>query len=135
MNIQKKKKCWIIKSCWKYLAQKQIDSINLSCPFIPNNLEMCFQHKKGREFYWKLCKNNPRSSGKGIWNNFFEINDETWKHVYLTTFRVTSSSKLQWLQYRINQHILTTNSYLFKIGLTENPHCFQLDENFGNAEK
>ena len=38
-------------------------------------------------------------------------------------FKVTKSSKLQWLQYRINHYILTTNKYLYKIGIIDSPIC------------
>lgn len=33
------------------------------------------------------------------------------------------SAKLQWLQYRINHNILTTNSIMFKIGKVESKLC------------
>ena len=38
-------------------------------------------------------------------------------------FIVTNNTKLQWLQYRINHRILTTNNFLFKIKITGNPLC------------
>ena len=38
-------------------------------------------------------------------------------------FQCTKSSKLQWLQYRINQHTLTTNTIVYKIGLKVDNLC------------
>ena len=38
-------------------------------------------------------------------------------------FRSTKDSKLQWLQFRINHHILVTNKFLLKIGKTEGQLC------------
>lgn len=43
--------------------------------------------------------------------------------IYRTPFLVSQNTKLQWLQYRINHHILTTNVHLFRLGITESPYC------------
>ena len=52
-----------------------------------------------------------------------EINDQIWGRIYKLPFQVTKESKLQWFQYRINQYILTTNSYLYRAGIVDSPFC------------
>ena len=38
-------------------------------------------------------------------------------------FMSTKDSKLQWLQFRVNHHIVVANKFLFKIGRTESQLC------------
>ena len=38
-------------------------------------------------------------------------------------FTSTKDSKLLWLQFRVNHHIVVTNKFLFKIGKTESQLC------------
>jgi hypothetical protein len=38
-------------------------------------------------------------------------------------FIVTQNTKLQWLQYSINQRILGTNKFLYKIKIKDNAFC------------
>lgn len=53
----------------------------------------------------------------------FVINDYQWKKIYGMPFQCTKSSKLLWLQYRINQFILTTNTTLYKYGKKDTKLC------------
>ena len=62
-------------------------------------------------------------TGQNKWGIVYEYNKETWNKIYAVPFRVTNNTKLQWFQFRVNHCILTTNSYLCKIGLTNNPLC------------
>jgi len=44
--------------------------------------------------------------------------------IYMKThLKVTTDTKLQWFQFRINHRILTTNTFLVKIHITDNPLC------------
>jgi hypothetical protein len=45
-------------------------------------------------------------------NEILDQPDLDWKKVYNLPFKVTKKTKLQWLQYRINHHILVTNHLL-----------------------
>ena len=93
-------------------------------PFIPTQLEIFFKNKNGiKDFYEILNKIQTPSSGKELWNSIFHLDDETWERIYSLPFKTTKNTKFQWLQYRINQHILTTNSYLFKCGIVNSPLC------------
>lgn len=79
-------------------------------PMIPINNKMLVQTKKGSNpMYAILNTKVVKPKGKDKWARYFEISDEQWKTSYLP-FLVSKVSKLQWFQYRINHHILTTNS-------------------------
>ena len=58
---------------------------------------------------------NVISFNKQKWERHFSLSKSQWQNIYQLPFINIKSSKLQWLQYRINHHILTTNSFLFKI--------------------
>ena len=45
------------------------------------------------------------------------------KKIFIYPFISTNDTKLQWLQYRINHYILTTNVYAKKIGITNSDVC------------
>lgn len=63
-----------------------------------------------------LCKGQVIPFGQCKWEKHFAINDYQWKKNYDIPLQCTKSSKLLWLQYRINQFILTTNTTLYKYG-------------------
>ena len=50
--------------------------------------------------------------------------DETkWRELFKLPFIVTQNTKLQWLQYKVNQRILGTNKLLYKIKVKDNVFC------------
>lgn len=87
---------------------------------IPINIKMSVQTKKGsKPMYDILNTSVVKPKGKDKWARCFEISDKQWKTIYYLPFLVSKDSKLQWFQYRINHHILTTNSLMYKIGITD----------------
>ena len=85
-------------------------------PIIPHNIKIfCTSKKRTKHIYNTLIADTIIPLGKRKWEKHFEISDSQWKNIYSHPFQYTKSSKLQWLQFRINNHILTTNSFLFKI--------------------
>ena len=60
----------------------------------------------------------------------FVLTNRDWETFYQIPLQVTKNTKLQWLQYRISHHILTTNSRLFKAGLVTSSFC-----NLCNSER
>ena len=53
------------------------------------------------------------------------------KKINVNVFKIPNNKKLQWLQYRINQRILTTNTFLKKIKISNNnlrTFCFREKE-------
>ena len=73
--------------------------------------------------YYALNKSDAIPTGKRKWSKYFMISDSQWKAIFQLPFSTTSDSKLLWFQYRINHHILTTNSYMFKIGIIDSKLC------------
>jgi hypothetical protein len=57
------------------------------------------------------------SNGQKKWEAILALClDETkWIEIFKLPFIVTQNTKLKWLQYRINQRILGTNTLLYKI--------------------
>lgn len=54
--------------------------------------------------------------GKEKWSKHFVITEKQWVSIVHLPFKITSDSKLQWLQYRMIHYILTTNNFMYKIG-------------------
>jgi hypothetical protein len=54
---------------------------------------------------------------------YLEDSELEWKTIMQLPFKYTKIAKLQLLQFRINHHILTINTFLFKIGLKDNKLC------------
>ena len=95
----------------------------VSYPYIPLHLHTILKQIKGtKNIYKSLNTNNTLPTSQRKWS-FFNFDQSTWNSIYILPFRVTKDPKLQWLQYRINHYILTTNKYLHKIGLTESSQC------------
>jgi hypothetical protein len=84
-----------------------------------SNHENCRVHND-----WNLCFH------LSVWYTCFSVDvhhpngrDLDWKKVYNLPFKVTKNTKLQWLQNRINHHILVTNYFLLKVKIIDNPDC------------
>ena len=93
-------------------------------PFIPFQIKLFCSTKKGTKLMYDILKKETIEPFSKIkWGRHFNITDLQWKKYYNIPFQCTKSSKLQWLQYRINQHILTTKKILFKIGLKDDNLC------------
>jgi hypothetical protein len=65
------------------------------------------------------------SKGQKKWEEILALGlDETkWREIFKLPFIVTQNTKLQWLQYRINQRILGTNKFLYKIKVKDDAFC------------
>jgi len=91
---------------------------------IPLNLDFFYKNTKGaNDFYVILSENKIIPTGRKKWVEIFDIRDNKWEKIYQIPFRTTANTKLPWLQVRILHHILTTNMYLCKAGLSNNPLC------------
>ena len=127
----------LIVATRQYLNKNKINTATQrltrpSLPMIPLSLEIFLKNIKGsRDFYLRLISKKLLTppTGKKKWNKIFNREDIDWLIIYRSPFAVTNSSKLQWFQFRVNHHILTTNSFLFKSGLVVSPRC-----TFCNAE-
>ena len=93
-------------------------------PHIPTHLRPFFISKKGtKPIYNILCLEHTIPFGQLKWGTKFAITEDQWEKLYELPFKCTKSSKLLWLQYRINQYILTTNVTLFKYGNIDTKLC------------
>lgn len=117
----------ILRSIKNYLKNHHIPNSVLPYPIIPTDLEIILKRKKGSQDFYKVLitsiQKNTSISAQSKWGTIFDFNNDTWKKIYSLPFKVTLNTKFQWFQFRINHHILSTNSFIYKIGLTNNPHC------------
>jgi hypothetical protein len=65
------------------------------------------------------------SNGQKKWEEILTLglDEAKWREIFKLSFIVTQNTKLQWLQYRINQRILGTNTFLYKIKVKDNAFC------------
>ena len=75
--------------------------------------------------YLLLIRNNIVSNGQKKWEEILTLglDEAKWREIFKLSFIVTQNTKLQWLQYRINQRILGTNTFLYKIKVKDNAFC------------
>lgn len=93
-------------------------------PSVPFNIRIFCTNKKGtKHIYNTIIADNVIPLGKIKWGKYFEFSDSQWENIYSYPFQCTKNSKLQWLQFRINNYILTTNSFLFKIRKVDTKLC------------
>ena len=96
-------------------------------PLRPLHLEYLLKDKKGcRSIYDIIIKNDKiKPSSVNKWQNYLDLNLElSWKFFfYLPPFKVTNDTTLRWFQYRINNRILGTNSFLHKIRISNSDRC------------
>ena len=75
---------------------------NLKMPFISINIFLLIKSKKGGKDFYNILNNNidkPTSQSK--WENTYNIEQETWKDIYVSPFNLPIGTKLQWFQVRI----------------------------------
>lgn len=93
-------------------------------PLIPLNIKLFVLTKKGsKPMYDTLNKSDAIPTGKKKWSRYFITSDNQWKAIFYLPFLTTLDSKLLWFQYRVNHHILTTNSYMYKLGRVDSKLC------------
>ena len=98
-------------------------------PIIPSTIALITKSTKGtKEFYNIFNANTDIPTSKSKWKNLYDIDQMTWSEIYLSPFRSTNSTALQWFQIRINHNILPTKKYLYKIKATVDPFCHTCKE-------
>ena len=97
---------------------------NLKMPFIPINIFLLIKSKKGgKDFYSILNNNNDKPTSQPKWENTYNIEQETWKDIYVSPFNLPIGTKLQWFQVRINHRVLPTRKLLHKMKYVQNSTC------------
>ena len=94
-------------------------------PHIPQTIKIYICTKRGSRPMYDILNRvqvtNP--TGKRKWAKVFNIPDSEWKFIFTLPFQVCKDSKLQWTQVRINHYILTTNTFMYKIGMINYTVC------------
>ena len=80
-------------------------------------------NKGCKEFYNILNKNNDKPTSQSKWENIYDIEEDTWKDIYSSPFKLNVGTNLQWFQTRINHRLLPTKKYLYTINATPSPLC------------
>lgn len=114
-----------LRSAVKTAAKFFTKGTSILCrPFIPSVFKNLIRSKKGsKDMYNVLVKNNVCPSGQKKWSELLGDPNIEWNCIFNLPFVVTKNTKLQWLQYRINHYILTTNKLLFKMKIVDDPYC------------
>ena len=114
-----------IKSNFKHLFQENATFIPIPKPFIPFHFSFILKDKKGCRSICKQLMSLKIPKAKQKWevklNSSFS--DDEWKIYSLLPFKCTMDTKLRWFQYRILNGILTTNTFMFKIGKRNDNIC------------
>ena len=116
----------LVASVKEYMKTHNIEMLqtNIPKPALPFYLSIIIENKKGaKDLYNILNRNNDTPTCRDKWQQTYNIDDTTWREIFLSPFTSTKSTSLQWFQMRINHNILPTQKYLFNIKVAENPLC------------
>ena len=94
-------------------------------PFQLNTIRTLLLDKKGcQRLYHILTKNSCIPTSQAKWENEL-LSDKPleWKKIYPLVYGCTKSTNLRWFQFRLIHRILSTNTFLHKIGITHNSYC------------
>ena len=112
----------------KYLRTLTFDSSSyeqLTRPSIPFYFNFFFSNMKPSKCIYNLLSNSTESPTCFVkWKNELPfVPDKKIKDAFITCFKITLDSSIQWLQFRILHRILATNSYLKKIKIKNCDLC------------
>lgn len=121
----------ITKPIKQYMKAKQINLFDTTeYPLFPYYITLLMSSKKGTKDVYPIFNNNSDvPTAKYKWQNMYDMDEATWIQIFLSPFNSTKSTRLQWLQIRINNNILPTKRYLFKIKANDTPNCYTCQEN------
>ena len=106
----------VIQAVKKYFRQSgQVHLIREDEPLIPFHiLPLVLDNTGNKKSYKILNYSGEIPTGQKKWNEYFSFAEQEWEKINVDVFKTTNDKKLQWLQNRINQRILTTNTFLKK---------------------
>ena len=100
------------------IDQGEIIGCTLENKFVP------LDKVKSVSFYKHLTKvKNTIPKCLNILKNFYDIDMQSYKDLFMLPWKTTIDSRLRWMQFIINHFILPTNKWLHKIGLVDSPIC------------
>ena len=98
---------------------------DMTMPYCEKYLYVILNNKHGNSIYDSLVESilyEKRYIDK--WNIELEIQGENWNWKKTNLLiKLPLEVRLKWFQYRIIHRILSTNSFLYKIGLSDSPVC------------
>ena len=101
------------------------NNYNVVKPNMPLHLKLLTRYRKGCQLFYKILSSNrsiPTSQTK--WQNELLLqNHLPWQKIYNLPYRITKDTNCRWFQYRLTHRILSTNTFLTKIGIKEDNLC------------
>ena len=121
----------IISSISKYKKELKLKGDlkpSIVLPFRPIQISWILQYTKGCKPFYDIfnSKDLTKSNAMKKWENNLNCNNiqlQDWKIIMQIPFKCTLDTKLRWFQYRINNRILATNSFIYKIGYISSDLC------------
>ena len=120
----------IIQSVKMYLKSLTINTpyiFNLVKPFRPTPISWILKSNKGCRVSYNILNvintDKTRTMIKWERNLDTEIELSEWQKLNIIPFKCIYETKLRWFQYRINQRILSTNTFLHKINISDSDKC------------
>ncbi len=119
-----------VKSPFKQQFHDNASIVPIPRPFIPFHLSCILKDKKGCKSLYKYFSSPKVPKSKQYWERKLNLtfSDNEWKMNCLIPFKCTMDVKFRWFQYRITNRILTTNTFMYKIGQRGDDRCTFCDE-------
>ena len=115
----------IVKAIQSYLNSMDVTLEKIEFPNITPQCKFLIKNKKGCHDFHSLFKIDtykiPNCQVK--WEQNLQVNEINWKTVHQIPFKTCVDVKLRWFQYRLLNRILATNSFLYKIKISNSPLC------------
>ena len=100
----------------------ELVSVDCYCPAFPIALNCIMKSSKDISGIFNDIIQSTKAEQK--WIVEFDLPQNfNWKHVYTLPYFLTKDPKLRWLQFRIINRIISTNTFLKKIGLCDTDLC------------
>ena len=111
-----------------YISRDMVVPSNLTKPYLHSNVKILMKSAKGSQDFRKLLTSNIKSHNSSHlqhWTNClnFEFDQLTWQTINNLCFKTIKDNNLSWFQYRLIYRILGTQSYLYKVKISENSNC------------
>ncbi len=115
-------RCAILENyTWLFPANSIL--IRPICPkYLYSILNNGIRGKKVYDFFIEALQKEQKYKNKWATELDLQNNDTFWKQINIGV-KSPMEVQLQWFQYRIIHRIIGTNSFLYKIGLSESPLC------------
>ena len=115
------------KTLCEYLKLKTNEMIQFTVPNIPQFLSiLLLSPRPGKNVYQNFLKKlyeKPKFETKWEAPLNISLSDEWWRRAHSCAVNFTNDTKLMWFQIRLTHRILSTNTFLSKIGVADSQLC------------